>query len=310
MITKRSPAPYGFDLTQADHRLLRTSPPAEALRWCAAAIAPGAEIVRVQPLAGGMSSAVHAVDVEDGRRRAHRLVLRRMVRPELLEEEPDILHREATVLEVVRGCALPTPELVALDADAEATDVPALLMTRVPGSVDWRPTDLDGYLRRLAGALPAIHATPVSVPVRAYAPYELEMHRPPRWSSRPELWTRAFELLESPPPAAEPCFIHRDYHPGNVLWAGGAVSGVVDWLHASVGSPMVDVGHCRGNLGDAFGMCAADRFLELYLAASGRDDEYHPYWDVAAALGGLREDDPWAPDAERFLAHALDARAG
>ena len=73
---------------------------------------------------------------------------------------------------------------------------------------------------------------------------------------------------------------------------------------------MVDVGHCRGNLGDAFGMCAADRFLELYLAASGHDDEYHPYWDVAAALGGLREDDPWAPDAERFLAHALDARAG
>ena len=146
MITKRSPAPYGFDLTQADHRLLRTSPPAEALRWCAAAIAPGAEIVRVQPLAGGMSSAVHAVDVEDGRRRVHRLVLRRMVRPELLEEEPDILHREATVLEVVRGCALPTPELVALDADAEATDVPALLMTRVPGSVDWQPTDLEGYL--------------------------------------------------------------------------------------------------------------------------------------------------------------------
>jgi hypothetical protein len=51
-------------------------------------------------------------------------------------------------------------------------------------------------------------------------------------------------------------------------------------------------------------MEAADRFLELYLTASGRDG-YDPYWDVVAALGGIEQNASWAPDAERFLAQVL-----
>jgi len=73
-----------------------------------------------------------------------------------------------------------------------------------------------------------------------------------------------------------------------VLWSRGTV-GVVDWVHASIGSPDADAGHCRGNLAGWFGLDAADRFLELYLAASGRSD-YHPYWDIAAVLGGNGEE--------------------
>ncbi len=246
---------------------------------------------------------MHGVDVEDRHGRLHRLVLRRIVDSDWLEEEPDALEREAHTLEAVRGCPLPTPDLVAVDAAAEACDVPALLMTRVDGSIEWRPRDLDGYLRKLAEVLPVIHATPAAG-VRPYAPYPVSWRDPPPWSTRPELWVRAFEIFDGPAPADEQRFIHRDYHPGNVLWSGGDVSGVVDWIHASVGSPLVDVGHCRGNLADLFGMGAADRFLELYLAASGRDD-YDPYWDVVAALGGIEVDASWAPDAERFLARVL-----
>ena len=259
----------------------------------------------MRPLSGGTSSAVHAVDVEDRRGRLHRLVLRRVVRSDWLAEEPDALRREAAVLELVRACPLPTPTLIAVDADAAVVDAPALLMTRVPGAIDWSPRDLSPYLRRLAEALPVIHATPVPAgTVRPYAPYPVGWRDPPAWSKCPDLWRRAFEVFDGPPPAEEACFIHRDYHPGNVLWLDGEVSGIVDWLHASVGSPLADVGHCRGNVADRFGVQAADRFLELYLRASGRDD-YHPYWDVVAALGGLLRDDPWAPATEGFLAHAL-----
>lgn len=83
----------------------------------------------------------------------------------------------------------------------------------------------------------------------------------------------------------ETCFIHRDYHPGNVLWLGPRVCGIVDWVNASLGSPEADVGHCRANLVGHLGpgdiTDTADRFLQLYMAASDRD-HYHPYWDIAA----------------------------
>jgi hypothetical protein len=55
------------------------------------------------------------------------------------------------------------------------------------------------------------------------------------------------------------------------------------------------------------GQDAADRFLELYRIASGRTDDYHPYWDISAAIGGLDEDADVAPSAadEKFLNAAV-----
>lgn len=89
------------------------------------------------------------------------------------------------------------------------------------------------------------------------------------------------------PEAGPPTPIHRDYHPGNVLWEAGRVSGVVDWpCCASLGAPEVDVDHCRANLHGRFGPEATDRFLELYQAMARRSG-HHPYRDIAAAFGPL-----------------------
>jgi hypothetical protein len=38
---------HGFELSPDDHRLLRTPPPPEALRWCAAAVGRRARVVAV-----------------------------------------------------------------------------------------------------------------------------------------------------------------------------------------------------------------------------------------------------------------------
>jgi aminoglycoside phosphotransferase (APT) family kinase protein len=290
-------APHGYALSAADRRLLRSAPPAATLRWCAAAIGRGARVVRAVALAGGNSSAVHAVDVEDARGTVHPLVLRRFVRADWLAEEPDLAHHEAAALELMAGRALPTPRLVAIDAEAA---VPAVLMTRLDGAVEWHPAELEPYLARLAAVLPEIHATPVPPggPIGDYAPYPLHADRPPDWSRRPDVWDRAFDVFHGPPPAHETRFIHRDFHPGNVLWADGAVSGVVDWPNASRGSPCADVGHCRLNLAWELGQAAADRFLALC------DVDYHPYWDVVAALGGFEASD-WSAADEDLLAAAV-----
>jgi aminoglycoside phosphotransferase (APT) family kinase protein len=294
---------HGFSLSPEDERLLRGPVPDEALRWVAAAV--GGRVCEVRPLDGGTSSAVHALAVEG----SDDLVLRRFVRLDWLTVEPDLAEHEATALELADHAAVPTPRLVAVDPDGSDAGAPAVLMTRLPGRVEWDPKDVEYFLRTLAELLPPVHATPVpaGAALPDYRPYPVRMRRAPVWASQPEAWLRGIELLDGPPPSDERLFIHRDYHPGNVLWQDGAVTGLVDWVNASVGSPWADVGHCRMNLASELGQAAADRFLDLYRTVAGRGDDYHPYWDISAAIGDMGEDADSAPSPadERFLAAAV-----
>jgi hypothetical protein len=91
--------PYGFDDDEATRRLLRSRPPRAALAWAGAAL--GGTVTAVRPLRGGGASAVHLLRVERGGGPVERVVLRRYVRPELNEEEPEIAEREARALEFV-----------------------------------------------------------------------------------------------------------------------------------------------------------------------------------------------------------------
>ena len=105
----------------------------------------------------------------------------------------------------------------------------------------------------------------------------------PAWSATPRTWERAIEFWLKTEPESRAVFIHRDYHPANVLWREDAVSGVVDWINACRGPAGVDVAHCRTNLAQMYGPEAADQFLDAYLdVADGF--AYDPYWDVDSVL--------------------------
>lgn len=306
---------HGDDLTAADRALLRGAPPAPALAWAAAAAGgDGAVVEAVRALEGGTSSAVHALDVRDRSGRSHALVLRRFVRPDWLAEEPDAALREAAALDLAAAGALPAPRLIALDPRGATIgdDRPALLMSRLPGHVVWKPphTALDRWLDGLAAALVAIHATPADDAPAAISDYDdwgLLIDRPPASSRLPAAtWERAFALFEQPAPAGRG-FIHRDFHPGNVLWDDGVVSAVVDWASASLGEPDADVGYCRENLARAHSVAVADRFLACHRARTG-GHPLDPAWDVRAALGGHEADDLadwWSAREDAFLAQAV-----
>jgi Ser/Thr protein kinase RdoA (MazF antagonist) len=83
--------------------------------------------------------------------------------------------------------------------------------------------------------------------------------------------------------------LHRDFHHGNVLWAEGRISGVVDWPCACIGPRGMDVAHTRANLALVNGLEMADRFLAAY---AGRVPGYHQntWWDAAALVGHAHED--------------------
>jgi aminoglycoside phosphotransferase (APT) family kinase protein len=64
-------------------------------------------------------------------------------------------------------------------------------------------------------------------------------------------------------------FTHSDYQHFNMLWSGGRMTGVVDWVYAGPGHPHGDVAHCRLNLAILFSIEVAERFREIYEAESG-----------------------------------------
>jgi aminoglycoside phosphotransferase (APT) family kinase protein len=202
---------------------------------------------------------------------------------------------------------VPTPALLAVDPDGAEAGVPAVLMSRLPGRVDWWPSDMDRWLRRLAGLLPAIHTAPLPPAgvLQPFAPHSQTSYQPPAWARYPRAWKRAAEISHEPPPCLPAVLLHRDFHPGNVLWRRSAVSGVVDWQAACTGPAVADVGHCRVNL-LTFGADAAQRFTALWQRAAG--DTYHPWADVVTIIGFLDDlRDDWA--SERLLVEDMLARA-
>lgn len=76
-------------------------------------------------------------------------------------------------------------------------------------------------------------------------------------------------------------FLHRDFHPGNVLFDRDEsrrlfVSGVVDWMETSWGPSDLDVVHCSTTHALLYGVEAGLDFPRRYLAAGGDLSPGHP----------------------------------
>jgi aminoglycoside phosphotransferase (APT) family kinase protein len=252
-----------------------------ARHWLAAATRSAASELAVQRLRGSTSSSIFLI--ETGAARATRFVLRVLDNAAWLAKEPDLAAHEAAALIELQRARLNGPELVAHGAEEAGFGAPVVLMSLVEGRVDLTPVDLDGWLSGLAVELVSIHAHAAqSFPW----PYRSWLDRrklsAPEWARKPELWQRAIDRARQPPPPAPPVFLHRDYHPTNVLWHGQRVSGVVDWINACRGPAGVDVAHCRTNLAMMLGPDAAQRFLDSYHAHGGA--EHDAYWDLESLL--------------------------
>lgn len=278
----------------------QTPLPDRARRWVEAVT--GARITDAAQLSGATSATLYRLTLAGSA--THETiapqprVLRLFTLAEWLAEEPDLAPHDDAAMRKAAQTGLPVPESLAFDADGSSAGVPAILMTHVPGRVDLQPPDLDAWLVELADVLAAIHALDATDLPWQYKDWVTwEILPPPEETPQPEIWARAYDLLQEtrPPGRARPagyeCFIHRDYHQTNVLWQDERISGVVDWVNACSGPAQVDVAHCRLNLAVMQGLDAADRFLAAYRAAFaqkiGGPFDYPPYWDVITAAEWL-----------------------
>jgi aminoglycoside phosphotransferase (APT) family kinase protein len=230
------------------------------------------------------SSRLDAIDViADGKR--VQLVLRRFDDKQWLGLEPDLVAHEAAALAWASNVGVAVPTLVAFDSDGSQSGVPATLTTRVPGSPQLRPRDRSVWLSAMAAAAVEIHRTDADGFPWTYRRYNAkERLDVPRWSKKRDAWRSAIELVNGPAPRTRECFVHRDYHPSNILWKDDSVSGVVDWVNACRGPAGIDVAWCRHNLANLYSVEVADEFLDAYVAIAGPDFTYDPFWDLMSVV--------------------------
>lgn len=265
-----------------------------ARAWLSDALNAKPDEIRLEPMAGATSSSVYRVHA--GGDLAGGAVLRVFDNAQWNDDEPDLVAHEAAALGEAARAGCPAPRLIARSAQDIGFGAPALLMTRVRGVVALAPGDRDAWIERLAFALAAIHRHPATGLAWTYFPwFDPVAAVVPAWATDPAAWQRAIEIARGPVPDSPTVFIHRDFHPVNVLWQDGAISGIVDWVNACRGPASVDVAHCCSNLAFMYGPPMAGAFLAAYERATPgfRQD---PYWDLASLLDwALPRPTPYRP---------------
>jgi aminoglycoside phosphotransferase (APT) family kinase protein len=238
---------------------------------------------RVEPATGGWST-TRVWRVE---RPGQRLALR-LFRPGT--QEP--ARREAAAMRVAAAAGLPVP---GLQAEGDWQDRPALLLDWCAG----RPL-LDELRARpwaawaLGQALGRAHARLHRVAAPPGLPGWID------WPARPEPALRA--RLEAV--ARRGALLHLDFHPLNVLVAGGRVAAILDWANARAGDPRADVARTYTILGLAPPReSALIEVLRRLLAAAYR----RGYEREAGRLPGMSLFIAWAAGA---MLHDLRPKIG
>ncbi|MCA0756698.1 aminoglycoside phosphotransferase family protein [Paenibacillus sp. N4] len=258
--------------------------PDRILNWMIRSVHPEASVLSVNRLYGGISTSVHSITLQLPES-VKEVVLRQFDNAEWLSDEPDLPLHEAASLRLALKTGIPSPEVIAVDATGEACGLPALLMSKLEGSVVLEPANRKDWLDQMAEALVRIHAVDSSGFQWSYFTYnDIPKLQVPDWSPHPKEWQTVIDRVKQPRPPFRPCFIHRDYHPNNVLWHNGRLSGVVDWVNACIGPQGVDIGHCRNNLALLYGVETADAFLSAYRQHAGDSFQYDPYWELVSLI--------------------------
>lgn len=285
--------------------MVRTRAPAPALlARVAAEIAPGSRAVGVRRLPGGLSASMHSFTLiqPDGARR--RLVLRRYA-----TEGSRDLAAEATrawrTLGALQTLGIAAPLPVWQNLTGSLFGVPALVMSRVPGVSTLAPADRPAWVRGMAHTLATLHRAPLDRVDLSF------LEGPAPYLARQFRWAFHHTATDAHPDAAAirealtrwqprmrkmaPALTHNDFWAGNVLWARGRLTAIVDWDGAAIAYPGLDVGYARMDLNNLDGPEWADLFLHEYEAAAGWRIPQLPVWDLLGAARALPDPERWLP---------------
>lgn len=230
----------------------------------AAALGLGPDITRVQWIGGGIGSSTHAISFADGRS----VVIKRY------PSDPASVRAEWERLSFAHGAALRVPEPLGVDTEGDWFGSPTVVMARMPGRADLNPSNPARYGAQVVDSLAEIHSVAVaSVSEHLLRPHTIDTWTPPDQPVGQFLEPRLADDLLAALAARHPwvdgdtrVFNHGDFHPGNLLWSRGRLTGVVDWSAARVGYAAGDVAYFANEAELLFGFDLADAIERRYEA--------------------------------------------
>ncbi|MFF4630221.1 phosphotransferase family protein [Streptomyces griseorubiginosus] len=272
------------------------------LDWVGRQLNAGERIVGTEALHGGITAEMRRLTVAAPDGGVRHLVLRTFVEPSFVDPAEEMLNREADALALLAGTGVTAPGPVAVDPTAAHCEYPSLLMTHLVGRTVLEDGGLEARVPVLARQLVAIHAVRPAERPREYQAWASADEIVPVPGADAAVWSAAIDVIRKPAPPYEGRFLHRDFHPGNVLFeaerAGPVgpprVTGVVDWVQNSWGPADLDVAHCSTNLALLHGPAWGLRFAEAYeeaggvLASAASERLYWRLLDALAFAGGVR----------------------
>lgn len=268
------------------------------------AMCPGGEFVGAEQLKGGYSSFVFKTCYKDADGQEQLCVIR-IPHPEILEDMPDVIEREAAVLNILEVSDVPSPKLLYVDASLQTFSEPFLIMEWYDGEVVMQPENLDLFLEKYASLFSTIHKAVISKEQRIHL-FDKGTYYQKKFSKKPEQIDESIfedkirEVLESNWPLKnqnKPTLLHGDYWPANVMWKDNEIQGVIDWVDVAYGDPLEDLANARMELLWLFGEEAVEQFTQLYQQYMPHLDFANlPYWDLCAALRPAFKMRKWADE--------------
>jgi len=166
---------------------------------------------------------------------------------------------EYEVLKGLEGRGARVPMAVALDAQGETVGAPSIVLERLPGkanAVDLlnSPESIGTcVMRDLASVTAQLHNVdwPQRGPADQLAPRDIALRQVDHWFATFEanrlephaVMSSLFGWLRRHLPDPQRiCLVHGDLRPGNFLYEGDRVSGLLDWELAHLGDPIEDLG--------------------------------------------------------------------
>lgn len=272
----------------------------------AEAVSPGARVMRLHRLTGG-AGGTDAFDV----------TLDRAPRRVVVKLYPDgdrTASLEWSRLEFAQRVTALAPEPIVADLESVWFGRPAVVMARMPGRPDITPKNVDSWVASLAQALAELHKTALDGAASALTPPSpIETWHPPAGEHGPLNAAAVSAVTARLPSLSSECvFTHGDFHPGNVLWNRGRISGIVDWSAAGLGARWSELAYCRADVCLLLGPDVADRLADAYSGIVGGTSDDLVVYDVMwlvnirhhaqVALGAYREQGH-VRNLRRSLAH-------
>ncbi len=283
-------------------------PTEEQVDALATSLSAGGSATFLNRIEGGLGCTMDVLQVTDRSGAAFKAILRR--RGEWSRDENIEASRlELDVLRMLRHNDIPVPEPLWLDESGIFSE-PATLISFIEGQPLMAPGDPVDYTTQLALMLARIHdVTPPSAIRRELRDYNvresaaLTSPEPPEYVAGhhlgPKLWDAMRSLLQDSK-LEEGVFLHGDYWPGNTLWQDHKLIAVVDFEEIGIGDPGLDVATAVVNYRFEPWREAAENFLTVYRAETGRSLDTLDFWSFKELRRPMPDIERWLPSFKEF----------